>query len=109
MVWAEMKSSADIESISPAWWQSSTTGFFLHLRRMVGKWAQNLPVADSERGFKYLRWFRHFAGMAARPTDLRFLAADMAAVPPEIYSSLFVNGLADGSYQELPSVSPSQR
>lgn len=74
-------------------------------RRMAGNWAQNLQVANSDRGFKYLRWYRHFAGMAARPTDLRFLAAEMAAVPPEIYSSLFVNGLADGSYQELPSVS----
>lgn len=75
------------------------------VRRMVGNWAQKLPVANSDRGFKYLRWYRHFAGMAGRPADIRFLAADMAAVPPDSYGSLFINGVADRSYHELPSVS----
>ena len=74
------------------------------LRRIMGRWAQSLPVADSGRSSKSIRWYRHFAKMAMRPTDLRFLAADMAAVPPEMYSRLFSIKVSNVCYLDLPSV-----
>jgi len=74
-------------------------------RKMINKLAQNFSVADSERGFRYLRWCRHFANMTMRPSNIRFLAADMASIPPEQYSELFANGFSGARYHELPSVS----
>lgn len=75
------------------------------VRRAIMHVIQNIPVADADRGFQYLRWIRHFSNMAARDTTHRFISADMAFVPPETYNNIFTYRAAEMSYAALPSVS----
>jgi asparagine synthase (glutamine-hydrolysing) len=49
------------------------------VRQMIIQAVRHIHVADAERGFKYLRWLRHFIGMADRDATLRFMFADMAS------------------------------
>jgi len=50
------------------------------VRQMIIHTVRYIPVANAERGFKYIRWLRHFIGMANREASLRFMSADMASV-----------------------------
>lgn len=61
-------------------------------------------VANAQRGFKYIRWLKHFTKMAARDPEMRFMTADFAAVPPELYPSLFEGAHENGCYGDLPAV-----
>ncbi|MGA2463608.1 MAG: asparagine synthase (glutamine-hydrolyzing), partial [Thermodesulfobacteriota bacterium] len=74
------------------------------LRCFVLSGASRMGVANAQRGFKYLRWFKHFSMMASRSTEMRFMTADFAAVPPELYSRLFEGAHGNGRYEDLPAV-----
>jgi len=74
------------------------------LQRSVFSGLGNMSVANAQRGFRYLRWFKHFATMASRSPEMRFMTADFAAVAPEMYPRLFERICENGEYGDLPPV-----
>lgn len=74
------------------------------LRTQIFSAISALPVANAHRGFKYLRWLKHFSNMASRPADVRFMAADFSAVTPELHPRLFNGTRESYRYLEHPSV-----
>jgi len=74
------------------------------LRQFVLGCVSQMSVANAQRGFKYLRWVKHFAMMASRSPEMRFMTADFAAVPPELYPRLFKGAYESDSYGDLPAV-----
>jgi len=74
------------------------------IRQSVFSGLSNMHVANAQRGFKHLRWLKHFSKIASRSPAMRFMTADFAAVSPELYPYLFERTSENGCYEDMPAV-----
>ena len=60
------------------------------LRSIIERIATRVPVANSHRGFRQIRWAKRFLSFASLPRGDRFLMSDLS-VPPEQFAPLYVD------------------
>lgn len=73
-------------------------------RQFFSDVTSRINVANAQRGFKYIRWLKHFTKMADRAPEMRFMTADFAAIPPELHLRLFDSAFYNDLYEDLPAV-----